>query len=182
MFFISIYCLHQFCYCYLMWFHQFCLSINRILSRWVAKFVPGYSKTTSHRAPKRKCETDTNQGNFCAIATILSLLFFNPEFLLILSFVYFPLTHVSSHLCFLVKIVSSCIAERSSGTPVFYFVLFLRKIVFSSFILFFNLCILFYFAPSIVTLVSTSIICNPFSILLYFSITLVSHVPFNKSL
>jgi hypothetical protein len=30
---------------------------------------------TSHHAPKRKCETE----NFCAIATILRLLFFNPE-------------------------------------------------------------------------------------------------------
>jgi hypothetical protein len=37
------------------------------------------ANTISHRAPKRKCETDTDQGNFCAIGTISSLLFFNRE-------------------------------------------------------------------------------------------------------
>jgi hypothetical protein len=68
--------------------------------------------TTSHHALKMKCETDTNQGNICAIATILSLLFFIPEvkcmqhlvgifavfpyvvlLYLILLFMYFLLSH-----------------------------------------------------------------------------------------
>jgi hypothetical protein len=38
LFFVSIYCLPQFCYCYLTWFHRFCLSINHILSWWAGKF------------------------------------------------------------------------------------------------------------------------------------------------
>jgi hypothetical protein len=37
--------------------------------------------TTSHHVPKRRCETDTNQDNFCAIATTVSLLFSTPEIL-----------------------------------------------------------------------------------------------------
>jgi hypothetical protein len=38
---------------------------------------PDIANTTSHHAPKRKCETHTNQCNFCAITTIFRLLFFN---------------------------------------------------------------------------------------------------------
>jgi hypothetical protein len=115
--------LHQCCYCYLAWFHQFYLSLFIMMSRQI--LFQDIPNTTSHCAPKRKFETDTNQGNFCAIATILSLLFSNPEILLILSFEYFPFTHIltCSYWCFLVKLVYSCIIERSFGMPKFYFVL-----------------------------------------------------------
>jgi hypothetical protein len=54
-----------------------CPSYIVMMSRQI--LFQNISNTTSHRATKRKCITNTNQGDFCEIATVLSLLFFNHE-------------------------------------------------------------------------------------------------------
>jgi hypothetical protein len=68
------------------------------------------SNTTSYCAAKRKCVTDTNLGNFCEIATVLSLLFFNPEMqcmqYLVGVFAVFPMFYYFYYFCYCISLIS----------------------------------------------------------------------------